>query len=562
MIERFIQPDFASYEDFYEHFDVSFEDNFNFAFDVVDAWAQEQPHKLALLWCDDHGQEKRFTFQDISRLSSKAANMFRAMGIRKGDAVMMMLRRRYEYWFLINALHKIGAIAIPATHQLTVKDIVYRINAADVKCVVAIDDANVLEYVDEAEKECPTLQKKIVVPTHREGWISLEEELEQYSDSFPRPTGEEETLASDPMLIYFTSGTTGMPKMVLHNFTYPLGHIITARFWHCLHEGSLHITVADTGWAKCSWGKIYGQWIVGAALFVYDMDKFVPKNLLEKISQHHVTSFCAPPTIYRFLIREDIAQYDLSSLERCTTAGEPLNPEVFHQFKAVTGLEIAEAYGQSETTPIMASFKWLDVHTGSMGMPSPGYDVELVNDKGEICEVGEEGEIIVFTRKTRPVGLFSGYYKDAEKTKASWHYGAYHTGDVAWKDEDGYYWFVGRADDVIKSSGYRIGPFEVESALMEHPAVVECAISAVPHPIRGQIVKATIVLAPEYTPSDALIKELQDHVKHTTAPYKYPRQIEFVEELPKTISGKIKRAQIRHEDHKRHIEQQQSDQEQ
>jgi acetyl-CoA synthetase len=548
MLGKFIERDYVSYEDFYQNFDVKFEENFNFGFDVIDAYAAEKPDKLALLWCDDHGEERRFTFSDLSRLSNQAANLFRAMGIGKGDAVLMMLRRRYEYWFLILALHKIGAIAIPATHLLTEKDIVYRVNAANVKCVITIDDNNMVPEVNAAESQCPSLLHKIVLQSSYPGWMTLHKAMEGMSDSFPRPTGEDGTLASDPMLVYFTSGTTGLPKMVLHNFTYPLGHIITAKYWQNLDENSLHITVADTGWAKCSWGKVYGQWIVGAAQFVYDMDKFVPAKLLANLEKYRVTSFCAPPTIYRFMIQEDIKKYDLSSIRHMTTAGEPLNPEVFNQVKSVLGIEIAEGYGQSETTPIMATFKWLPVHTGSMGKPSPGYDVELINDAGEVCEVGEEGQIVVFTRRTRPIGLFSGYYKDAEKTRAAWHYGAYHTGDVAWKDEMGYYWFVGRADDVIKSSGYRIGPFEVESALMEHPAVVECAISGVPDPVRGQVVKASVVLAANYQPSDALKKELQDHVKRVTAPYKYPRIIEFMEELPKTISGKIKRAQIRQQD--------------
>ena len=548
MLGKFIERDYVSYEDFYQNFDVKFEENFNFGFDVVDAYAAEKPDKLALLWCDDHREERRFTFSDLSRLSNQAANLLRAMGIGKGDAVLMMLRRRYEYWFLIVALHKIGAIAIPATHLLTEKDIVYRVNAANVKCVITIDDNNMVPEVDAAQSQCPSLAHKIVLQSSYPGWITLHKAMEGMSEAFPRPTGEEGTLASDPMLVYFTSGTTGLPKMVLHNFTYPLGHIITAKYWQNLDENSLHITVADTGWAKCSWGKVYGQWIVGAAQFVYDMDKFVPAKLLANLEKYRGTSFCAPPTIYRFMIQEDIKKYDLSSIRHMTTAGEPLNPEVFNQIKSVLGIEIAEGYGQRETTPNLATFNGLPVHTGSRGKPSPGYDVELINDAGEVCEVGEEGQIVVFTRRTRPIGLFSGYYKDAEKTRAAWHYGAYHTGDVAWKDEMGYYWFVGRADDVIKSSGYRIGPFEVESALMEHPAVVECAISGVPDPVRGQVVKASVVLASGYQPSDALVKELQDHVKRVTAPYKYPRIIEFMEELPKTISGKIKRAQIRQQD--------------
>ena len=552
MLERFTRTEFASYEDFYEHFEVNVPEDFNFGFDVIDAWAQEQPDKPALLWCDDHDHEQRFSFGDLSHLSSQAAHYLQSLGVQKGDTVLLLMRRRYEYWFLMLALHKLGAVAIPATHILTTKDIVYRIQAADIRAVITLDDAEVMAHVDEAMADCPDCKHLITVGPAHGRWQSLHEEMQRFPTAFTRPTGDDATLARDPMLIYFTSGTTGMPKMVLHNFTYPLGHIVTARFWQKLHEHSLHITVADSGWAKCSWGKMYGQWIVGACVFVYDMDRFQPTHLLEKLEKYRVTSFCAPPTIYRFMIREHMESYDLSSLERCTTAGEPLNPEVFNKVKQMLGLEIAEGFGQSETTPIMASFQWLEVHPGSMGKPSPGYDVELVNEHGEVCDVGEEGEIIVFTRKQRPVGLFAGYYNDLAKTKAAWHYGAYHTGDVAWKDEEGYYWFVGRADDVIKSSGYRIGPFEVESALMEHDAVVECAISAVPDPVRGQIVKATIVLAKGYEPCEALVKALQDHVKHVTAPYKYPRQIEFVEELPKTFSGKIRRAELREQDRQKH----------
>ncbi|MBQ9989157.1 MAG: AMP-binding protein [Clostridia bacterium] len=548
MIERFIKDDYTSYEDFYNRFEVNVPGDFNFGYDVIDAWAEEQPDKLALVWCDDHGHEERLTFGDIARLSSQAAHYFQSLGLKKGDAVLLMLRRRYEYWFIMPALHKLGVIAIPATNLLMAKDIVYRVNVAKVRALIVYDDEEMRSRVEQAMPELfepPTL---ITLGDAVGDWQSLWAGLDGRPTAFARITGDAATHSLDPMLIYFTSGTTGMPKMVLHNYTYPLGHIVTARYWHALHENSLHITVADTGWAKCSWGKMYGQWIVGAALFVYDMDKFVPLKLLEKLSQYRVTSFCAPPTIYRFMVQENIAQFDLSSLERCTTAGEPLNPEVYNKVYQVTGLRIAEGFGQSESTPIMATFKWLPVRPGSMGKPSPGYDVELINDQGEVCDVGEEGELIVFTRKQRPIGLFAGYYNDPATTKAAWHYGAYHTGDIAWKDEDGYYWFVGRADDVIKSSGYRIGPFEVESALMEHPAVVECAISAVPHPVRGQIVKATIVLAKGYEPSDELVKTLQDHVKRVTAPYKYPRVIDFVQELPKTHSGKIRRAELREQD--------------
>ncbi len=548
MLERFSSSKFDSYEDFYDHFEVNVPEDFNFGFDVIDGWAKDQPDKMALVWCDDHGGEKKLTFSDLSHLSNRAAHYFASLGLTSGDTVMLLLRRRWEYWFIMPALHKLGVIAIPATHILSVKDIVYRVEAASVRAIVSLDDDEVMANVEQAAQHISEPMRLISLNGSRPGWDSLHAKITSFAQSFERPTGEAGTTARDPMLIYFTSGTTGMPKMVLHNFTYPLGHIVTAKFWQNLHENSLHLTVADTGWAKCSWGKMYGQWIAGAALFVYDMDKFDPIKLLEKVSLYRVTSFCAPPTIYRFLIREKMENFDLSALEHLTTAGEPLNPEVFNRVYQVLGLKIAEGYGQTETTPIMAAFSWLEIHPGSMGKPSPGYDVELVNEDGEICDTGEEGEIIVFTRKQRPIGLFAGYYNDEHKTKAAWHYGAYHTGDVAWKDEEGYYWFVGRADDVIKSSGYRIGPFEVESALMEHDAVVECAISAMPDATRGQIVKATIVLAKGYVPGEELIHELQDHVKSVTAPYKYPRRIEFVEELPKTISGKIRRAQIREQD--------------
>lgn len=553
LIDKFCRTDFTSYEDFYENFKINVPDNFNFGYDVVDAVAEENPERKALIWCDDTEEHDRtFTFKDISRLSNKTANYLVSKGIKKGDKIMLILKRNYQFWYVITALHKIGAIAIPATFLLTKKDIVYRNNIAGVKAIISANSEEIHKHVDDAVPDSPTLEYRFFVNSSgesREGWIDLDSEIEKFSDEFPRPTGEKATKNEDIMLIYFTSGTTGNPKMVAHNFKYPLGHIITAKFWHDLHPGSIHISVADTGWAKCAWGKIYGQWICEATMFVYDMEKFVPKLLIEKISKHKVTSFCAPPTIYRFMMRENMADYDLSSLEHACIAGEPLNPEIFNNFKELTGLNMMEGFGQSETVVALANFKWMTPKPGSMGKPSPVIGTMLVDENGYPVGPGEEGEIVFKADlKNPPPGLFTGYLEDEEKTRSCWHDGFYHTGDIAWMDEDGYVFYVGRDDDVIKSSGYRIGPFEVESALVEHPAVLETAITAVPDPIRGQIVKATVVLTNNYEPSDELIKELQDHVKQLTAPYKYPRVIEFVDELPKTYSGKIKRAQIRNND--------------
>ncbi|MDI9499960.1 MAG: AMP-binding protein [Acetivibrionales bacterium] len=549
MLDKFLpRQDFASYEDFYENFKINVPENFNFAYDVVDAIATEDPEKNAMVWCNDKGDEARFTFAQMNHYSNKAANFFRSHGIKKGDPVMLILKRRYEFWFCLLGLHKLGAICIPATHLLTKKDIVYRCNAADIKMIVCVAENDVISHVEEAEPESPTLVKKALVGGTKDGWIDLVSELNAASDKFERPAGNEATSNSDIMLLYFTSGTTGMPKMVQHDFSYPLGHILTAKYWQNVSSGGLHLTVADTGWAKAMWGKIYGQWLSGASVFVYDYDKFVPSELLEIISKYKITSFCAPPTIYRFFIKEDLTRYDLSSLKDCSIAGEPLNPEVYNQFLKATGLELREGYGQTELTVTIATYPWMKPKPGSMGKPSPGYAVDLLNDDGKSCEIGEEGQIVIYTDKSVPVGMFNGYYRDPGLTKKVWNNDIYYTGDMAWKDEDGYFWFVGRADDLIKSSGYRIGPFEVESALLEHPAVLECAITAVPDPIRGQIVKATVVLTKNYEASDALVKELQDHVKKVTAPYKYPRIIEFVNELPKTISGKIRRVEIREQD--------------
>ncbi|NLP30142.1 MAG: AMP-binding protein [Clostridiales bacterium] len=551
LLDKFVKRTvFESYEDFYNNFELIVPEDFNFAFDVLDVIADERPDKTAMVWCDDKGNERIFSFEEMRRYTNKTANFFKSLGIKKGDAVMLILKRRYEFWFCLLALHKLGAICIPATHLLTAKDIVYRNNSADVKMIVAVAEDDVIKHIDVAEKESPTLEYKVVTGGNFEGWIDLDKGILESPEEFKRPVGDEATNKDDISLLYFTSGTTGMPKMVQHDFSYPLGHIVTAKYWHNVTEDGLHLTVADTGWAKAVWGKIYGQWICGSAVFVYDYDKFVPKELLDVIVKYKVTTFCAPPTIYRFFIKEDLSKFDLSSLKHCSIAGEPLNPEVYYQFLKATGLKLMEIYGQTEMTVTIGNFVGMEPRPGSMGKPAPTYDIDLLDEVGNSCEIGEEGQIVVRTDKRKPVGMFLGYYRNEELTQKAWSNDIYYTGDMAWKDEDGYYWFVGRADDVIKSSGYRIGPFEVESALLEHPAVLECAVTAVPDPDRGQLVKATIILARNYKGSDELVKEIQDHVKKVTAPYKYPRIVEFVEELPKTISGKIRRVEIRESDKK------------
>jgi acetyl-CoA synthetase len=542
------QTDFNSYENFTENFQINVPSNFNFAYDVVDEIALKTPDKIAMVWCDDKGEEDVFTFGQMKYFSDKAANFFKTIGIKKGDPVMLILKRRYEFWFCNIALSKIGAICIPATHLLTTKDIVYRNNAADIKMIVCVAEPEVIHHVEEAEASSPTLIRKALIGENREGWLNFNTGMEKSPELFVRPTGNEATKNDDIMLLYFTSGTTGMPKMVSHDYTYPLGHIVTAKYWQNVIDDGLHFTVADTGWAKSAWGKLYGQWISGSAVMTYDFDKFIPKDLLKVIEKYKVTTFCAPPTIYRFLIKEDLTKYNLKHLKYCVVAGEPLNPEVYKQFQDATGIKLMEGYGQTELTVVIVTYPWMEPKPGSMGKPSAGYEVDIVDENGNSCEVGDEGQIVIYTGKNKPVGMFEGYYRDENLTRKVWHDDVYYTGDMAWRDEDGYYWFIGRADDVIKSSGYRIGPFEVESALIEHPAVLECAITAVPDPDRGQVVKATIVLSKNYSPSDELAKELQEHVKKVTAPYKYPRIVEFVTELPKTISGKIRRVQIREDD--------------
>ena len=552
MVEKFLSRTvFTSQEDYIRNFRIRVPADFNFAYDVVDAYAAEEPDKKALLWTDDRGGEIQFTFADMKRETDRTASYFQSLGIGRGDMVMLILKRRYEFWFSILALHKLGAVAIPATHLLTRKDVVYRCNMAGIKAIVAAGEPVITGHIAAAMPESPTTKLLISVgPEGPEGFLDFHEGI-RHAAPFVRP--QHVNTNDDIMLMYFTSGTTGEPKMVAHDFTYPLGHISTGCFWHNLHEGSLHLTIADTGWAKAAWGKLYGQWLAGANIFVYDHEKFTPADILRKIGQYRITSLCAPPTIYRFLIREDLSKYDLSSLEYCTTAGEALNGAVYDTFNRLTGVRLMEGFGQTETTLTLATFPWMEPKPGSMGVPNPQYEIDLLTPDGRSAEDGEQGQIVIRTDKGKPLGLFKEYYLNDELTREVWHDGVYYTGDVAWRDEDGYFWFVGRADDVIKSSGYRIGPFEVESALMTHPAVVECAITGVPDEIRGQVVKATIILGEKYRAQagEALIKELQNHVKRITAPYKYPRIIEFVEELPKTISGKIRRKEIRNGDEKR-----------
>ena len=540
MLERFVkQTQFTSQEDFIKNFRIEVPENFNFGYDVVDAWAAEDPEKEAILWTNDKGACIHFSYADLKKYTDQTASYFQSLGIGHGDKVMLILKRRYEFWYSIIALHKLGAVVIPATHLLTKKDIVYRCNAASIKMIVMAGEEVITKHVIDAMPESPTVEKLVSIgPDIPEGFLDFHKGIDNAAP-FVRP--EHVNTNDDISLMYFTSGTTGEPKMVAHDFTYPLGHIVTGSFWHNLHKDSLHLTIADTGWGKAVWGKLYGQMIAGATVFVYDHEKFTPADILQKIHDYHITSLCAPPTIYRFLIREDLSKYDLSSLEYCTTAGEALNYSVYETFLKITGIRLMEGFGQTETTLTLATFPWMEPKPGSMGVPNPQFEIDLIKPDGRSAEDGEQGQIVVRTNHGKPLGLFKEYYRAPELTHEAWHDGVYYTGDVAWRDEDGYYWFVGRADDVIKSSGYRIGPFEVESALMTHPAVVEC---------RGQVVKATIILAKDYKDKagDALIKELQDHVKRVTAPYKYPRVIEFVEELPKTISGKIRRVEIRQKD--------------
>lgn len=549
MIERFLkQTSFKDNEDYTRNLQFIVPENFNFAYDVMDKWAAEAPDDNAIMWVSETGEEKEITFLQLKEESDRAASYLMSLGIGRGDMVMLILKRRYEFWIATIALHKIGAIAIPATHMLTTQDIVYRNNKASIKGIICVGEDYVLTQVKNAMPQSPTVEVLasigLKVPKGFHDW--RKEVCE--APAFVRPAFVNSN--DDIMLVYFTSGTSGEPKMVAHDFTYPIGHIPTGVFWHNLHRGSIHLTVADTGWAKAAWGKLYGQWFAGATVFVYSHEKFNALKLLKVMEHYKVTSFCAPPTVYRFLIHEDLSQFDLSSLEHCTTAGEALNPSVFERFKAITGITLYEGFGQTETTMTLGTMPWTTPKPGSMGIPNPQYDIALLRPDGTPCNDNENGEIVVRTPNGKPIGLFKEYYNDPQLTHEVWHDGHYHTGDVAYRDQDGYYWFVGRTDDVIKSSGYRIGPFEVESALMSHPAVVECAITGVPDDLRGMVIKATVVISKTWhgVTGDALVKELQEHVKHITAPYKYPRIVEFVEELPKTISGKIRRVEIREKD--------------
>lgn len=552
MVERFLtQTSFTSEEDFKANLHFKVPENFNFAYDVMDVWAEEKPDKLALLWTNEQGAELRFTFQDLKEQTDQTAAYFQSLGIGHGDKVMLILKRHYQWWLAMLGLHKLGAVAIPATHMLTTHDIIYRNQRASVKAIVCADDTYIIEQIRAALPKSPTVETVISIgETVHPDFHNWEKEWKQ-APPFVRP--KYVNTNEDTMLMYFTSGTSGEPKMVAHDFLYALGHITTGVYWHNLQEDSIHLTVADTGWGKAVWGKLYGQWFAGAVVFVYDHEKFNAPSLMRQMEKYHITSFCAPPTVYRFMIREDFSKYDLSALRYCTTAGEALNPAVYQKFFQLTGIQLMEGFGQTETTMTLGTFPWQTPKPGSMGKPNPQYDVQLLRSDDTQCEDGEKGEICIYIGNKKPIGLFKGYYRDQNLTLKIWHHGYYHTGDMAWRDQDGYYWFVGRSDDVIKSSGYRIGPFEVESALMTHPAVVECAITGVPDDIRGMVVKATVVLADEWKSKadDTLIKELQNHVKHETAPYKYPRVIEFVDELPKTISGKIRRVEIREKDNQK-----------
>lgn len=550
MLEKFLkQTEFSNYEDFMQNFKVEVPEHFNFSYDVIDAYAETNPQKEAILWTNDRGDVKHLSYSEYKELSDKCASYMLTIGLRRGDCVMLILKRRIEWWITMAALHKIGVVAIPATHLLTDKDIIYRCHEASIKAIFVCGDPIVLRNVIKARAFCSSLQHCVSIgPTVPRGFDNY------WAGLFNAPkfvSQKGQNLATDNFLMYFTSGTSGEPKMVMHDYTYPLAHIITGKYWHNVHEGSLHLTLADTGWGKAVWGKFYGQMISGATVFVYDFEgKFEPKNLLKVIQDFKITSFCAPPTVYRFMIREDLSQYDLSNLEYCTTAGEALNPNVFIEWKEKTGIMIYESYGQTETTLVVGTYPWCKPNPGAMGLRNPQFNVDVLDADGNPCAPNENGQLVIRSDKGKPLGLFKEYYHNPQMTEKAYNNGIYYTGDVVYRDEEGYFWFVSRADDVIKSSGYRIGPFEVESALMSHPAVVECAITGVPDEIRGQIVKATVVLGKEYKnqAGPELIKELQDHVKAETAPYKYPRVIEFVDELPKTISGKIRRVEIREKD--------------
>ena len=521
-------------------------DNFNYAYDVIDALEEKIPDRRAILWLSRDHEKREFTFRDVAENSRRAANYLTLMGIKRGDRVLLVLKRHYQYWFILPALHRIGAIAIPVTNQLQAKDFEYRFRAVGVTAVIATADDDIPEHIENAIGDLP-INTRIIVNGSRSGWHDFNAEFVRCGSDFPRPEGQR---ADDPMLMYFSSGTTGYPKAVLHSFTYPLGHIVTARWWQNVRPGGLHFTISDTGWGKSVWGKIYGQWLCECAVMVYDFDRFHAEDILGLFKEHNITTFCAPPTMYRFFIKEDLSRFDLSSLSCATIAGEALNPEVFQQFLQATGLKLMEGFGQTETTLLLANLSGMTPKPGSMGKPSPQYPVDLVDHDGNPVKTGEVGEIVLRTEPERICGLFKQYLNSSDSTAEAWRGGVYHTGDTAWRDEDGYYWYVGRTDDLIKSSGYRIGPFEIESVLMELPYVLECAVVGVPDPTRGQVVKAFIVLIQDRKPSEELVKEIQEYVKGHTAPYKYPRQVEFVSVMPKTVSGKIRRSVLRGEPEK------------
>ena len=550
ILGRFLkQTSFVSEEDYRKNLEFIIPNNFNFAYDVVDAWAEVAPEKMALLWTNDEGAERRLSFADLKKMSDQAASYLSSLGIDRGDMVMLIEKRRLEWWITMLALHKLGAVPIPATHMLTSHDIVYRNNAASVKAIICVGEPYVLGEVQKAMPESPTVDILVSIgPDVPEGFHDWHAEIDK-APAFRRPRFVNAN--GDTMILYFTSGTSGEPKMVSHDFLYALGHLTTGVFWHNLTPDSIHLTVADTGWGKAVWGKFYGQWFAGACVFVFDHEKFTAEKILRQMEKYKITSVCAPPTVYRFLVREDFSHYDLSALRYCTTAGEALNAAVYNKFFELTGIRLMEGFGQTETTMTLGTFPWMQPKPGSMGKPNAQYEIALLRPDLTPCEDGEKGEIAVrLNEGHKAIGLFKEYYRDSNITYEACHDGYYFTGDMAWRDKDGYYWFEGRADDVIKSSGYRIGPFEVESALMTHPAVVECAITGVPDETRGMVVKATVVLGKEWKDKagDALVEELQAHVKRVTAPYKYPRIIEFVDELPKTISGKIRRVEIREKD--------------
>lgn len=534
---RYITEEFDS-DGILSKLEVNYPDNFNFGYDIVDDIGTNDPDRRAVVWCDSDGNERTLTFGEIMRYSNKAANYLTSLGIEKGDMVILALKHNYQFWYVMPALHKLGAVAIPVTSMLTKHDAKYRIDSSSAKAVICTHRGKVTEAFEDLD--CPTLKVKAISGGKRDGWIDFDEGVENSPDTMERIP----TKADEPMLIYFSSGTSGMPKMVLHDHTYPLGHILTAKHWHNVDPDGIHFTIAETGWAKVAWGKIYGQWIMEAAIFVYDFVKFVPSEILSLISKYRITTLCCPPTMFRFFINDGLEGHDLSSLRHTSIAGEALNPDVFENWYKATGLKLMEGFGQSETTVVVLNSKNMDARPGSMGKPSPQYEVDIVDANGNSCAPGETGEIIV-RAIPRPPGIFREYYRDEEKTNATIYNDFHHTGDIAWKDEDGYYWYVGRNDDMIKSSGYRIGPFEIESVVVQHKAVLECAITGVPDDIRGQVIKATIVLKDGFDPCDELKKDIQNYVKRETAPYKYPRVVEFVKELPKTVNGKVRRIAIR-----------------